>query len=145
MARYNRKGRSKGNGPFVLLPHYMLNSMAWASLSPQDRAVYVELRRRFNGRNNGRIGLSVREAAEQCRMNRDTAAKSLRTLEKTGFVEVATLGGFTRKDRHSTEWRLTTDPCDATGAPPSKAFLKWKPEGEIEKKTRAEIRAEAVP
>jgi DNA-binding IclR family transcriptional regulator len=105
----------------------MLNSAAWASLSPQDRAVYVELRRRFNGRNNGRIGLSVREAAELCRMNRDTAAKSFRKLEETGFIEMVTPGGFTRKDRHSTEWRLTTDLCDVTGAAASKAFQRWRP------------------
>ena len=127
MARHNKTGRSKTNGPFVLLPHFMLNSAAWASLFPQDRAVYVELRRRYNGRNNGRIGLSVREAAELCRMNRDTAARSLRRLEEAGFIEMVTPGGFTRKDRHSTEWRLTTDLCDVTGAPASKAFQRWRP------------------
>ena len=142
---HNRTGRSKAGGPFVKLEFFMLNTAAWAALSPQARAIYIELRQRFNGRNNGRIGLSVREAAELCRMNRDTASKGLKALEELGFVETVTPGGFSRKVRHSTEWRLTTDPCDVTGELPSKAFMRWRPDGGAENKSRSENRAGTVP
>ena len=145
MASHNKTGRSKAGGPFVKLELFMLGSAAWAATSPQERALYIEVRRRFNGRNNGRIGLSVREGAELCRMNRDTVSKGFKALEEKGFLETVTPGGFSRKVRHSTEWRLTTDRCDVTGQPPSKAFMRWRPTVATENKTRSQIRAGAVP
>lgn len=128
MAKHNHKGRSKTGGAFVMLPNYLLDSPAWRALSTQARALYIELRRRYNGRNNGQIALSVRDGADLCRMNRDTVASSFKALESLGFVELATPGSFSRKVRHAAEWRLTTDICDATGAVPSKAFMRWRPE-----------------
>lgn len=128
MAKHNHKGRSKSGGAFVMLPNYLLDCPAWRALSTQARALYIELRRRYNGRNNGQIAFSVRDGADLCRMNRDTVAVSFKALESLGFVELATPGSFSRKVRHAAEWRLTTDICDATGAVPSKAFMRWRPE-----------------
>ncbi len=122
--RQNSKGRSKG-GHFVMLSHFLLNSPAYLSLTPAARAVYVEIARLFNGRNNGYLALSVRDAAERCRINKDTAAKALVSLQEAGFIECAAQGAFSYKVRHASEWRLTTVRCDKTGALPSKAFMRW--------------------
>jgi hypothetical protein len=89
--------------------------------------VLIEIMRRYDGTNNGRIGLGVREASELCRINKDTAAQSFRRLGERGFIECGQQGSFDYKARHAAEWRLTWLKCDRTGALPSKAFLKWSP------------------
>jgi hypothetical protein len=143
--RHNKTGRGKTAGHFVRLDSFMMESAAWRSLTPAERAVYVEVRRRFNGVNNGWIALSVRDAADRCNINKDTARKALATLQAKGFIECVTPGGFTRKVRHATEWRLLDERCDKTGTLPSKAFMRWRPAPTDDRKTRSEIRADTVP
>jgi DNA-binding transcriptional regulator YhcF (GntR family) len=123
----------------------MMESVAWRSLKPAERAVYVELRRRFNGVNNGWLALSVRDAAERCNINKDTASKALATLQERGFTECVTPGGFTRKVRHATEWRLLDERCNKTGALPSKAFMRWRPAEVAERETRSGNSAATAP
>jgi hypothetical protein len=125
----------------------VLRSAAWLSLTPVARTVYVQLRLRFNGSNNGAIPYSAREAAEECRINKDTASRAFAELQAKGFIECATPGGFTRKVRHATEWRLTDERCDVTGAVPSRAFMRWQPASETEpmRKSRSENRVTSVP
>lgn len=127
MGRVNKKGRNTGSGPWVQLGHWMMASAAWRSLKPQDRAVYIEIVAVYNGLNNGRIALGVRDAAERANVNKDTAAKCFRRLEDLGFIECAQAGSFSYKVRHAAEWRLTHVRCDRTGQLPSKAFMKWRP------------------
>lgn len=143
--RHNKTGRSKTAGPFVRLDSYMLASAAWASLTPVERAIYVELRRRYNGANNGFLGLSARDAAQRCNCNKDTANKALRVLAEKGFIECVTPGGFSRKVPHSTEWRLLDERCDKTGMPPTKAFMRWRPDAWADCKTRSRSKTRSVP
>ena len=123
----DKRGRSKNRGSFVMLDGFMMESAAWRALSPAARVVYIEVRRRYNGSNNGRLALSVRDAAAQCNINKDTSRKALASLQDHGFIECVTPGGFTRKVRHATEWRLLDQRCDKTGALPTKAFMRWRP------------------
>ena len=128
-----------------MLSWFMLDSVAWRSLTPAARVVYVELRRRFHGVNNGWIAFSVRDAADRCNINKDTARKAFVTLQERGFIECVTPGGFTRKVRHATEWRLLDERCDKTGALPTKAFMRWRPEAANDCKTRSGNKADTVP
>jgi hypothetical protein len=105
----------------------MLATPAWCALTPAARAVYIVLAARFNGFNNGSIGLSARDAARLCNINKDTATRAFRQLIDCGFIEAVTPGGFGRKVRHATEWRLTQYRCDLSGALPSKGFARWRP------------------
>lgn len=139
------KGRSKSGPPFVQLPWFMLDSEAWRALTPQQVAVYIDLARLYDGKNNGRLALSVRDAAERCKINKDTANKALATLEAMGFTECASQGGFSRKVRHAAEWRLTLWRCDKSGALPSKAFMKWRPDAAPKEKTRSHLRPRRSP
>lgn len=126
MAKHNRKGRSTTVARFVMLPHWMMKSPAWRSLKPVDRVLYLEVAMLYNGSNNGRLALSTRDAAERCNAHRDTIGLAFRRLEAAGFIECATPGGFSRKTRHATEWRLTIEVCNLTGALASKAFMYWR-------------------
>jgi hypothetical protein len=105
----------------------MMASAAWQSLTAQDRCVLIEVLRRYFGGNNGWIGLSVRDAAKGANVSKDTAARSLHRLQERGFLECVTPGGFSRKTRHATEWRITAHHCDRTRTRASRAFMDWRP------------------
>jgi predicted transcriptional regulator len=124
--KQNKKGRSKAGPAFVQLFHYVRATEAWRSLSAQDRAVYLELLFLFNGRNNGWLALSVRDAAARANVAKDTANRSLQTLQERGFIECTQEGAFSYKVRHAAEYRLSHVPCDKTGKPPSRAFRTWR-------------------
>ena len=95
------------DAPHVRLYRWMLDSPTYLSLSCQARAVLLEIARGHDGTNNGRLGLSVRRAAERCNIAKDTASRAFKDLEERGFVDCVTRGAFNRKSMHATEWRLT--------------------------------------
>ena len=96
--KHNRKGRTKGGEWFVKLDHYFLKSLAWRSLKPVHRALYIELAMRFNGSNNGEIALSVRDGARLIRAGKDTISRAFRELETKGFIRRK--GRYARKGRN---------------------------------------------
>ncbi len=53
------KWQKKGAGRHVQLQEWFQRTEAWRTLKPGPRALYIELKRRFNGRNNGKIYLSA--------------------------------------------------------------------------------------
>lgn len=126
--RQNRRGRSKNSPRFIQLFESMMATPAWLSLSPQARAVYLEIERRYYGNNNGRIGLSVRQAATSCNIAKNTAQRAIVELQEKGFVDCAARGTFRLKSRHSAEWRLTRVKCDRTNDLPARTYLKWRPD-----------------
>lgn len=128
MAKHNQRGRSKSGDRHARLTHFLMDTRAWLSLSPIERALYLEVARIYNGTNNGWLGLSVRRAGVRCNINKDTAAAALKVLMERGFIELATPGGFSRKTPHAAEWRLTEWPCDRTHTPATKAYQHWRPE-----------------
>jgi len=80
--------------------------------------------RKYDGRNNGWLALSVREAAARARINKDTASRAFQTLAEKGFIEETQRGAFAWKARHASEYRLTWEKCDRTGRLPSFTYLK---------------------
>jgi hypothetical protein len=123
--RHNDKGRSTTER-FLALPHFMLQSSAWLSLSPVARCVFIELAARYKGSNNGYLALSVRDAAQRVGCSKDSAARALADLNAKGFIEVCARGHFDRKSPHASEYRLTLYSCDHTGQRASKAFMSWR-------------------
>lgn len=112
----------------VRLYHWLMRSPAWKSLPGQARALYAELARHYNGSNNGRIGYSVRQAADDLQIAPGTASRHFRILNERGFIEPMKKGAFSLKKRHATEWRMTEFTCDVTGKPPTKDFMRWQPD-----------------
>jgi hypothetical protein len=119
--RHDRTGRSTTER-FVSLPHYMLNSPAWRSLSPVARSVFIELAALYNGSNNGRIAMSNRIAADRVGCSKNTAGRALTELTQKGFVDRVKGGHFDRKTPHAAEYRLTLYNCDVSHERPSKRF-----------------------
>jgi hypothetical protein len=106
----------------------MLRSLAWRSLSPVARSIFLELAAIYNGGNNGFIALSTRDAAKHVCCSKDTAARAFFELTLKGFVVCCSRGHFDRKSPRASEYRLTLYPCDRTGERISKAFMRWQPE-----------------
>src|SRR5262245_13895518 len=133
MPRRNR--RSKKSTRYLQLSHFMLTSPAWRSLDPVPRALFVELAQRYNGFNNGNIGLGLREAARALNVKPHTVGKAFGALQDRGFVVMTQDSGFDHK-RLAREWRLTifsTGDCCAPNAPPTHDYVHWRPASEKQK------------
>ena len=124
--RVDETGRSIGEARHVRLYHWFTGSLAWRSLPPASRALYVELAQRFNGSNNGEISLSVREAAKLVHIAKDTASNCFHELEAKGFIRRNVCGSFDWKRKHATTWILTEHAFGDQLA--TKEFASWTPE-----------------
>jgi hypothetical protein len=112
---------------FVQVFHYIMDTAAWRDLDAVSRCVYLEVKRFYTGSNNGRIGLSCRQAADALGMSAATCSRAFQRLVDHGFLEEVVKGvpargsGFNR----ATEWLLDEYRDDQTGRPPKKRFLSW--------------------
>lgn len=101
----NRKGRSKNEGQFAKVTYAMLQSDAWRSLSGAAIKVYLELRTRFHGTNNGRLHLSLQSCADLLALSKSTAQRAYVELEEKGFIVKKRQGCFI--GGCASEWALT--------------------------------------
>ncbi|AXI54919.1 hypothetical protein C1J05_10805 [Sulfitobacter sp. JL08] len=126
MAAKAYKVKKRGAGRHVQLPEWLQRTEAWTTMKPGPRALYVELKRRFNGHNNGRIYLSHRDAAIALNLHRNTVGPYFAELEERGFV-VMTAGPHLGPSGSgiSAQWALTELPM--AGASKARTdFKKWK-------------------
>jgi len=114
--RHDRTGRSTFGERFVALPHDVIESPGFRRSSPAARAVLIEVARLYNGRNNGSIGVSIRDAAAWCGIGKSTAARALQDLEDSGLIERTAVGSFRDHLRIASTFRITWRRCDVTGA-----------------------------
>ena len=123
----NRKVNAKGRNEFekfVKLDHYMLSSDAYRLLSPQARVLLVEFIFKFDGRNNGLLFMSQRDAAKVLGVaTHQTAGKYVDELVCRGFLEVVLPGSFDNKQRHASVYRLTMKTNENQMGPPTKEFM----------------------
>lgn len=128
MARKKRGRDGPGAPNFAQLFHYMLDCEALRYASPPAVKVLLRLVKRFNGSNNGRIAMSVRQAAAECDLAFNTVRRALAELQEKGFIAIATPGGFSLKDRHATEWHLYIYPHKEgrVVVHPNKPFMSWR-------------------
>jgi hypothetical protein len=119
-----RKTRYTDYERWVGLPHYMLKAPAWRSMTPNAKALLIDVWQRYNGTNNGEIGYSVREAAD-IGLHKNTAKAAFDHLIERGFLEVTRQAAFTTKTRESRTFRITALPVGEAAA--TKDFMRWVP------------------
>lgn len=124
-----RDKRAGGARHWVQLEHYLMDTPAWRALSANAKVIYFEVKRRYNGKNNGLISFSSREAGEALNASHQTGSRALTDLQEHGFLEVTEDSTFKRKVKLAREYRLTEKRDDRPGleAPPTKDFLAWRP------------------
>src|SRR5262249_39785797 len=107
----SKRNKDKGRlAPFVPLLKETIASPAWRAMSPVARCVYVALKQRYsqNFRNNGKLYLSTRKAAEEVGISKSLASFAFQEIEHYGFG-VITVGahlGVEGKGK-APHWRLT--------------------------------------
>jgi len=115
-----KRGRSAS---FIQIEHWVYDSPAWQSLKPGPQALYLALKRRFNGYNNGEIFLSQRDAADRLNIGRDTVANYYTDLQAKGFIQ-KTVGHCLGPSGmgQAAKWALTE--CRLNDAPATKDFMR---------------------
>lgn len=130
-ARTGRRMARKGP-TFIQTFHYILETPAYRALRPVERAALLEVQALFRGDNNGRLVVPVRWLGERLCVSKATAARALIALEDSGFIVTEQLGRYDRHDRKASEYRLTFLRDDRSGHPPSREFLRWRPQSKDE-------------
>ena len=127
MSSKTYKQKKKGAVRFVQLLEWFQKTTAWSTLRPGPRALYIELKRRHNGSNNGRITLSHREAATLLNAHRNTVGTWFKELEARGFI-VMTQAPYLGPSGvgQTSHWLLTEIPGQDMKTA-SKAFALWRP------------------
>jgi hypothetical protein len=141
MRERRRKSKISPGERFFQMHVWFLNSAAWKATNVYERCLYMALKQRYNGSNNGDIGLSKREAEAELNSSNKPILAAFKGLQAKGFIKVATRGSFDWKTAggasRSTRWILTEYPVDFPikhlGA--DKDFMRWKPD---EEKTRGD-------
>ncbi len=117
------KGRSKSQGQYLVIPYTMAHSLAWRSLSGPAVKLYIELRSRYNGSNNGDLSVSLDEAARRLGIGKATASRAFKELESKGFIKMNRRGEW--YGRRATTYFVTD--CSYDGHPPKNTWQKWRP------------------
>ena len=129
---YKRKnGNLSKSDRYIKIEHWIIRSKAWQILSPREVRILLLLLERYNGVNNGRISLSIREAARHGKMSKTTAQKAIERLTELGFIKITFKGSFSQKiiDNsgrwYASEYALTCKPIGNN--PATKEFMSWLP------------------
>ncbi|WP_052245152.1 hypothetical protein [Halocynthiibacter namhaensis] len=120
------KSKKRGAGRHVQLPEWLMQTEAWSTLPLGPRCLYVEMKRRYTGSNNGNLMLSHREAAVLLCVSKNTIGPYFRELETRGFIstKVSHCLGPSGIGK-TTRWVLTEYPT-ADLKPAKKTFAAWR-------------------
>jgi DNA-binding transcriptional MocR family regulator len=95
-------------------------------MKPGPRALYIEVKRRYNGSNNGELFLSHRDAARAIGVSKNTVGPYFDELQERGFIHQVQ-AGYLGPDGvgKAAIWALDELPT-ADRKPALKRFLVWK-------------------
>ena len=124
-SRTKTKGRNKDEVPYFNFSYSLLNSEAWRTLSGPAVKVFLELRTRFNGGNNGKLHMSLEEAAGLLGLGKATVQRAFRELEDRHLVTCTKRGQW--YGRRASEWAVFDKGVD--GELPSYKWKQWRPPG----------------
>jgi len=106
----NQTGRNDKTSRFVMLPHRVLESAAYATLDLTARALLVELVMLYDGGNNGSIFLSAKDATDRLGLgDNHPALRAFGQLQAVGLIELTKPAHFDVKTGEGSRarcWRL---------------------------------------
>lgn len=88
----------------------LLDSVAWRALSWADRGLYVAMRRKLQGSNNGNIEATLGMLRHAGFTSSATLSKCLRALATAGFIAKTRQGGVAYGQRVCSLYRFTDEP-----------------------------------
>lgn len=148
MPSHDKTGRSKKGGQFVQISYVMARCPAWRSLGGAAVKVFIELRSRFHGGNNGELSVSYREAAKLLRLSKSTVKRAFDELETKGFIKKTSPGHW--YGRKAATWAVTDRKLN--GYPATRDYQSWhkrngtgKTEVGIQAERKHPLRPASVP
>lgn len=144
--RPNAKGRNP-TSRFTSLPHYLLECAAYRCLTPNARALLVELTMIDNGKNNGAIFLSIKDAADRIGVvNTTSVCGAFKELRECGFITMTKDAHFRVKASHKARarcWKLNWLPLPSLAAPTGEC-LSYEPPLRTHARKRMEAGQQAL-
>lgn len=125
-----KRQKSKGTLPrFSAIYEWEMELPAYRHLSVYGRALLLEFRIIYNLKNNGKICMSVRRAAELLGCGKNKAEKVLAELQDKGWIVLTSKGSFSQKtDKTASTWRITNQPVGlGVDVPATKEYTRWLP------------------
>ena len=120
------KFHKRGEPKFVQIYYSLMDTTAWKNFKPAPRALYLELKRQYNGYNNGKILLSYRDAAKRLNVSYNSVGSWFKELEKCGFIICMQRPHLGPSGVGQTShWRLTEYEYDGNSA--THEYRMWKP------------------
>jgi hypothetical protein len=120
------KATKQTDKPHARIYHEWCLLPSWHNLSPHARALLVEMLAGYRPGTNGYLEWPQSRVAKTLHCGNTKADAVMVELEKAGWIEVTRAGSFSGP-RPGTLYRLTTQPCDRTGNPPSHAYRTARP------------------
>ena len=91
-----RKRPSRIDGPFVALPHSVLKSSGFRSISHTARSLLIDIAVQYTGYNNGALVACESHVQPLGWNSKDTITRNLRVLEEVGLLIKTRQGGINR-------------------------------------------------
>jgi DNA-binding transcriptional regulator YhcF (GntR family) len=109
VVQFQPNAQGKQPERFLKLRHSLLYSEGYQSLPAVAQALYVRIAARYNGRNNGQIPYSARDAKRELHVGQYTAYRAFKKLRDQGLIIRRKRGSFVRKthEAKASEWELT--------------------------------------
>lgn len=134
--------RSAKHAHFIGIDRKVADSAAFKSLSPIARALYLDLRRQFNGYNNGQIAAVLEGTKDRPGLARfgwapRTVFKFLNILLEHGLIEKTRLGGIASMSKTCSLYAFTDMPVvenrekGIAGSMASLAYLRFTPKERV--------------
>lgn len=121
------KQKKRGESHVRVYAHEM-RTAAWQTLSVDAKALLVELRALYKPSAGNTVFLSCRESMKRLHIGQRRVQAAFAELIERGWISVAIPGGFNRKTRHATSYRLENESTGAPNTIPRKEYMRWQPE-----------------
>jgi len=121
--RVARNGRSEYLEPYAKFDCSFVRSAVFRSLSGSAVKVFMEIRCRFNGGNNGKLTLSLEEGARLLGLGKATVSRALAELQEKGLLTCTKRGQW--YGRQASTWAVTLLPVDGNLA--THEYKHWRP------------------
>jgi hypothetical protein len=118
-----------GRGGHVRLYWDMIDSMAWRALSWVEKGLYVTMRRKLKGTNNGNIEATLATLKHYGITSPATLSKGLKSLQAVGLIAKTRQGGIAYGSKVCSLYRFTDEPTfehPKLGVKACKATNDWQ-------------------
>lgn len=104
---HNKKKPADPRGGHVRIYWDLIDSVAWRSLGYASQSLFLLMRRKLMGTNNGNISATLGELKHYGWKSSATLNKALKELQALGFIAVTRQGGIAFGQKVCTLYRFT--------------------------------------